>query len=348
MNVDNWLENNTILLVRHGSHAYGTNIATSDEDIRGIAVPPAPYHLGYLHKFEQKVSHNPDITIFGLKKFCFLAAEGNPNALELLFVEDTDVLNYANAGALLRRNRDLFISKKLKHTLSGYAHSQLKRIKTHRRWLLNPPGHKPTRAEFNLPECTVIPQDQIATATSLVQDQIKEWEAKLHIEGVDDASRIAIATAITEMSIANDEKFRAAGRVIGLTENFLELLDRERTYGAAMSEWTQYENWCATRNEARAALEAQHGYDTKHAMHLVRLMRMCGEVLRTGELRVRRPDAAELLQIRAGAWAYDELIAWADATSKELDALYRESSLPTGPKRDEIDALCVRITKAYL
>ncbi len=33
------------------------------------------------------------------------------------------------------------------YTFSGYAVAQLKRIKTHRRWLIHPPTHKPTRQE---------------------------------------------------------------------------------------------------------------------------------------------------------------------------------------------------------
>src|ERR1039458_5020213 len=34
----------------------------------------------------------------------------------------------------------------------------------------------------------------------------------------------------------------------------------------------QYNGWKAQRNPKRAELEAKFGYDTKHAMHLVRLM----------------------------------------------------------------------------
>lgn len=36
----------TILLVRAGSHAYGTNMPTSDLDVRGIMIPPSDYYLG--------------------------------------------------------------------------------------------------------------------------------------------------------------------------------------------------------------------------------------------------------------------------------------------------------------
>ena len=45
-----WLEAGTILLTKHGSHAYGTNLPTSDLDVKGVAVPPCEYFLGYLVK----------------------------------------------------------------------------------------------------------------------------------------------------------------------------------------------------------------------------------------------------------------------------------------------------------
>ncbi len=42
------------------------------------------------------------------------------------------------------------------------------------------------------------------------------------------------------------------------------------------------------------------GYDTKNAAHLIRLLRMGTEALVTGELRVFRDDAPQLLEIKRG------------------------------------------------
>lgn len=348
MNSEDWIDEHTILKVRHGSHAYGTNIEGSDLDIRGVCVPPARYHLGYELAFEQQVRNSPDITIFGIKKFCKLAADGNPNALELLFVDLSDVLEVKPAGARLRNNRQLFLSKKLKYTLAGYAYSQLKRIKSHRNWLLHPPAAAPTREAFGLPERTVIPKDQIATATALVKKQMEAWGDAFAPNGLDDAGRIAIATAIAEMRLADDAAFRAAGRVIGLDENFLEILDRERAYTAAKAEWTQYLSWQVKRNPARHALEVEYGYDTKHGMHLVRLLRMCCEVLEHGVLLVKRPDAPELLTIRQGAWSYDKLLAYAEQMLTRADELAATTTLPREPRRQAIDELCIDIVRGYL
>ena len=60
-----WLKDRTILLVKAGSHAYGTNTPTSDLDIRGVAVPTKEYLIGYFKKFEQAITTGDlDITIF--------------------------------------------------------------------------------------------------------------------------------------------------------------------------------------------------------------------------------------------------------------------------------------------
>ena len=147
-----WLVPRTILHVRSGSHSYGTNIATSDEDFKGVCVPPSSVLHGFLANFEQAVSTAPvDQVIYDIRKFMRLAADGNPGLLEMLWTADEDRLVCTDAGRRLVDARSLFLSKKVKHTFCGYSASQLKRIRTHRRWLLTPPTHKPTAASSGYP-----------------------------------------------------------------------------------------------------------------------------------------------------------------------------------------------------
>jgi hypothetical protein len=74
-----------------------------------------------------------------------------------------------------------------------------------------------------------------------------------------------------------------------------------------------------------------HG-NTKHAMHLVRLLRMGVEILRDGNVIVKRPDAEELLAIRNGAWTYDELVKYAESMDKEVrEVWYKKTELPKKP-----------------
>jgi uncharacterized protein len=342
-----WLPERTIFMARHGSHAYGTNIATSDEDFRGVAIAPREYYLGGLHRFDQAECKEPDLTVFDLRKFVGLASQGNPNVLEILFTDPSDHLVMTAAGERLIAGRDLFLSRRLKHTFSGYAHSQLKRIRVHYRWLKSPPSAPPTRAEFGLPERTVIPADQLAAAEAGIRKKLDTWSVDF-LDHLDRDMREAIqqkmAAHLAELEVSmNGDLWVGAARTLGYDENFIHLLDIERRYTARLREWQQYEEWKRSRNPARAELEARHGYDTKHGMHLVRLIRMCREILETGRVIVKRPDAAELLEVRAGAWPYERLVEWAEREDAELEELAKTSKLPKSPDIEAIDALCVEL-----
>src|SRR5579883_1842183 len=97
-----WLRERTIYLSRHGSHAYGTSGPNSDLDLRGVAIPPREYLHGYLRRFEQaEQKGDPDLVIFALSKFLGLAADCNPNVLEILYTDDSDHLLVTPLGERL-------------------------------------------------------------------------------------------------------------------------------------------------------------------------------------------------------------------------------------------------------
>lgn len=348
-----WLPARTILLVRHGSHAYGTQVATSDEDFKGIAIPPAAYFFGFTQKFEQAEVKVPDMVVYDIRKFFNLAADCNPNILEVLWVDPSDYIVCTPLAEKLLASRQLFLSRKARFTFFGYAQSQLKRIKGHYRWLKDPPKAPPTRAESGLPERPVIPGEQLLAAQAAVQKKLDTWEWK-HLEDIDPAARIAVQSSfeelVAELMLFRDEnaRHRMAARTLRYDENFIELLDRERQHQARQRDWEQYQLWLKQRNPARSELEAKFGYDTKHAMHLVRLMRMCREILELGEVRVKRPDREELLAIRQGLWSYEALLEWTEGQEPILEGLYQRSSLPKSPDKGALDRLCQTLVEEAL
>jgi uncharacterized protein len=349
-----WLEKGTVLLVRHGSHAYGTNTESSDEDFKGVAIPPKQYFLGYTHRFEQAElkAPDPDAVIYDIRKFFSLAAECNPNIIEVLHTDPSDHFIVSPIGEKILEHKDDFLSKKIKHTFLGYSVSQLKRIKTHKRWIMNPPSTPPTRAELGLPEQTLIPADQLTAAFAEVQKELDRMQFDF-MENLDEPTKIEIRNSMSamlaEMKITSDEQFGAAARKIGLTDNFIQIMQMERQYAGAKREWDQYQNWKKTRNAKRSELEEKFGYDTKHAYHLVRLIRMCREVLTTGRVIVKRPDREELLAIRNGAWTYEQLIEFAEREDKALNDLYNNTNiLPKTPNRDKLDQLCIELCELFL
>lgn len=351
----------TILLVTHGSHAYGLNSPTSDIDIKGVCIEPTPFHLGFLHRFEQleemeAKGHPHDLVIYSLKKFAHLAADCNPNIIEILHVDDGDVRKCDAFGERLREHRDAFLSRKAMHTFSGYAHAQLKRIRLHHAWNQKGTPVMPTRAQFGLPEKTLIPKDHIAAANAIIQKKIDSWQIS-GLEHVDQATRILLQEKMAEIIAeqfgeADDMWKRAArSRTLGFSEDFLHLLEMEKAYENAKREYLSHKEWMENRNEKRAALEKAHGYDTKHGMHLIRLMRMAREILLTGKVIVKRPDRDYLLGIRNGALPYDDLIAESDRIEAECKVLYArpesEQVLPKAPDRNKLDELVVTLTEEY-
>lgn len=356
-----WLSERTIFLTKHGSQAYGTSTPASDTDYKGIAVEPPSYYLGMDQHFEQAEFHRtPDMVVFSLRKFMKLAADCNPSVIEVIFTDPSDwVLGskcsrcerglycpHEGAVGMLLKHRDAFLSRKARHTFSGYALSQLKRIRGHHRWLTSPPDHAPTRAEFGLPDITVIPYDQLLAAEATVK---KEMQALYVLDlDLDDAGTIKLKSGLDDLKArvtsvlagSKDPTFYEVGRQLGFDTNFLLLLEHERAYKNARTEREQFLNWQKTRNPERAALEAKFGYDTKHAMHLVRLMRMGLEILQGKGVLVKRPDAEELLAIRGGSWKYDDLLEWAQYMDDAMAEAEKASPLPWAPDRAMLSKLC--------
>lgn len=293
----------------HGSRAYGLQRPTSDWDYKGVLVGPQAWYFGFDPAPEQ-VEHSADHVHFEVRKFFRLAEKANPTLLEILFTDSADVRVCTPLGERLRAARGQFLSKKVAGSFGGYALSQLKRIKTHRRWLLTPPTQEPTREAFGLPERSVADPEQLGAFEAMEQ------------RGTLDA--------------------------MDVSANFMQLLSQERSYRSARREWTLYRSWLKQRNPTRAALEERFGYDTKHALHLVRLMRMGHEILTTGQVVVKRPDRDELLAIRDGAWSYDELIEQAEGLHAQVLAAAKISTLPAKPDHAALHSLCIELIEAAL
>lgn len=88
----------------------------------------------------------------------------------------------------------------------------------------------------------------------------------------------------------------------------------------------------------RKKLVERHGYDAKNAGHLIRLLKMCAEFHRTGELHVYRyDDREELLSIKQGALSLQEVRTYAEALFKDAEKAYGESILPEKLDEDRIE-----------
>lgn len=348
-----WIKDNTIFLTVHGSHAYGLSRPESDIDIRGIAIPPKKYFFGFQHNFENLVASDPyDIQVFDIIKFFNLTKEGNPNTLELLFTEEEDHIFVSEIGRKLVANRDKFLSRNLKERYIGYAKAQAHRIKNHKRWIdggeIKPPC---SREEFGLKPELSISKDQLLTVQSLIAKKLEEWNCDF--EPFSEPQTIylqnKVSAILAEMQILSDDKWMLAARSLGLDENFIFLLQKEKAYANLGADYRSYLDWKKNRNPERAKLEAKIGYDAKHATQLIRLLKLGKEVLLTGKLRVKRlDDREELMEIKNCLWPYQKMIDYADKIEDEVKEAYFKSPLPIKPNINELDGLCISLVEAKL
>lgn len=112
-----------------GSKAFGLSTSDSDDDIRGIYLPPANRHWS-MYRLPEQLEINDDendIVYWELEKFFKLALKANPNILEVLWTPM--VLQMTPIGEKIRASRTAFLSNHVFKTYSGYVLSQFRRMK---------------------------------------------------------------------------------------------------------------------------------------------------------------------------------------------------------------------------
>jgi len=111
-----------------GSKAFGLSSEDSDDDLRGIYLPPARLHWS-LRRLPEQIElkeANRDEVYWEIEKYLRLALKANPNVLETLW---TPMVLLADETAQeLRAIRQAFLSKHVYKTYSGYVLSQFRRM----------------------------------------------------------------------------------------------------------------------------------------------------------------------------------------------------------------------------
>ncbi|MEU3063680.1 nucleotidyltransferase domain-containing protein [Streptomyces subrutilus] len=85
----------------------------------------------------------------------------------------------------------------------------------------------------------------------------------------------------------------------------------------------------------------------KHAMHLLRLLLSCRDLLRTGRLVVDAgPYRERLLAVRRGELGWDEVGAWMDRLTEQTDAALASTPLPESPDLARVSDFLLRTRRA--
>lgn len=373
------LDNRLLLLAITGSNAYGLAIeGVSDLDYKGIFVAPKSYYLGLqqieqiegkgsegifidndgkkgLNKFNldsQRFNflNGNDFVIYELKKYLRLLRNANPNIQELLWLDEYLYLH--PLAEILINNREKFLTKKVKSSYIGYANAQLKKVETHRRWLLNPPQKKPKPEDFKFTDLyKPLSLSEINYFMNflwlVVRDCIEYLEPAEEL-------RTILQEKIDYKQIFLNHRFpeeveRQIQKYTNASDDFMRLTFASRQYLSAKNEWNSYQIWLKNRNHKRRELEAKCGYDSKHASHALRLLYTGREIIKNKYLIVDRRkagDADYLLSVKLGNVAYEEVMNECDKVFQEIKSIKdQDIDLPSEVNDDFLSGLCTEIVE---
>lgn len=372
-----------LYLVIRGSHAYGTNVETSDTDYAGIFIQSIDDILGNKYK-EQINDDNNDIVIYEVRRFLELLGSNNPTVLELLNTPEDCIIYKDPAFDIILENRDKFITKICAKSFGGYAKMQIQKAKGQNK-KQNWEKDKVTRKEV-LDFVYVIEGER--SIPWKVWNKEKEFEEKfigvvnvpnardIYAVYYDGLARNMFSENVSESDRNNLIKFqKESGKSMGFgykglvktgegansaESNQLRLSSipkgeepicvityNKDGYTQHCNDYKSYQTWLENKNDARWVDVKSHGQkiDGKNMLHCKRLMEMAKEIAEGKGINVRRPNAKELISIRKGEVDLQTLIDNVEKEIIEIDKLFANSSLPDSIDNEFINNLIVKIRK---
>ncbi len=374
------LDDRFLMIAITGSVAYGLAIeGVSDIDVKGLFIAGKPYYLGLKHieqlegkgetgaftsnqkeKGLRKVDwetdkfqflEGKDFVLYELRKYLSLLRNANPNIQEMLWLDSYLYLH--PLGKLLIENRNKFLTKKVKASYIGYANAQLRKVQTHRKWLLDPPQSKPKPEDFGFND--LYKPLTLAEINAffyflwlVVRDCIEYLDPAEELRDLL-LERIDYKQVFLEHRFPEDAQ-KQIQEYTHASSDFMELTYASRRYLAAQKEWKNYQSWKEHRNEKRRVMERKCGYDAKHASHALRLLYTGREIIQKKTLIVDRRQAGDgeyLLAVKQGNVAYEEVMAECDRVYNEIKGIdNKDIDLPDGVDEDFLTDLCIELVES--
>lgn len=312
------LGDNIIILGVGGSHSYGTNVETSDLDIRGCALNTKEEILTNVN-FEQFVNEDTDTTIYSFNKLVSLLSNCNPNTIEILGLKPEHYLYVSMIGRQLIDNKDLFLSQRAIYSFGGYATAQLRRL-----------DNKAIRTvEQDKREKHIL--NSILNAKYTFPDKYFEHNT--------DAINLYIDKS-------QQEEYD--------TEIFMDINLKHYPLRDYKSMWSEMNNIVKDYSKIgkRNKHAIEHAKIGKHMMHLVRLYYMCFDILEKHEINTYRNKEHDLLMsIRNGEFLdssnqpTNEFYEMVNEFEKRLDYDKVNTDLPPKPNYKKINEFVMNVNE---
>lgn len=312
------LKDRIIFLTLGGSYAYGTNVESSDVDVRGCALN-SPGDLIGLSSFEQVVNNETDTTIYAFNKLVSLLLNCNPNTIEMLGCKPEHYFFISDIGREMIDNRKIFLSQRAVSSFGGYANQQLRRLEN-----------------------------------AIARDALPQARREEHIVQSMENSMAAFErkyTAFPEGSIrlyTDDSERDDLDR-----EVFADIVLKHypaRQFHSMINDMTNIIGCYEKLNGRNRKKDEEHL--NKHAMHLVRLYLMCLDILEKEDIRTYRCDDREyLLDIRRGKFQNpdgtyrDEFFQMINEFEKRLQYAKENTSLPKTPDYHVVEEFVMSVNR---
>jgi hypothetical protein len=336
------VEDTLILLAKTGSTLYGTDTPESDLDLQGVFIGSYSsyfYKEGECHQVTElwkEPSSRPatdpvntllstcrDATIYEVRSILNLLTKANPNKLELLFLKEDDIIEVnAPIWDFILERKKFFINSNIQKTYCMYAYSQLKRVETHRKWLLSP-VEAPKPEEYGL-ELGVMKRDEVEAFFRLLHLLIKDRVEYLNV--IDDVNHLFKEKIDLFDLVRNAPDSEGLDSfILGVTlpfPNALEAYKSAKAFYKARQEYQSFVSWETNRNPKRHAIEKKCGYDGKHLGHCLRLLYQGLELIETGDLEINistKPYFPYIQKVINGKIPYPKVME----TAQDLFTLFK-------------------------
>jgi hypothetical protein len=317
-------EQTKILRIKHGSHLYGTNTPTSDEDFKEIHIPAGreillqrakdAYEFGPEKEIGAKnQAGDIDVQSFSVQKFFSMLMGGDIIGCELLFAPMHMIEHATPLYFDIVKEKDIFLSRQVEGYV-GYCRRQANKY-----------GIRGSRVKAL--------RDTLETVKRLIEehghlckvgDFHEEWLKLAESEHID------IIEQITKGTGKILKLYEACNRKIPYTVTLKEMLG---PYQKAFDEY----------GHRSLAAESNEGVDWKAVSHAVRVGEQAIELLKTGFIEFPRENAEDLLAIKKGQIDYKIVSARLEELLVEVEAESLVSILPEKPNKEAVEELLVKI-----